>query len=113
VEFEPTISVFERAKTVHALDGSAIVIGTITYNMWNYYGLRLLTVHLRFVKLPHLMFRKYKIQYLRKTKYILGFIKATADDRETCYQKVYRHNQYYMQPESSALYRCTVQYYFM
>jgi hypothetical protein len=27
VEFEPTIPVFERAKTVHALDGSATVIG--------------------------------------------------------------------------------------
>jgi hypothetical protein len=25
--FEPTIPVFERAKTVHALDGAAIVIG--------------------------------------------------------------------------------------
>jgi hypothetical protein len=27
VEFEPTIPVFERAKTVHALDGAATVIG--------------------------------------------------------------------------------------
>jgi hypothetical protein len=27
VEFEPTIPVFERAMTVHALDSSAIVIG--------------------------------------------------------------------------------------
>jgi hypothetical protein len=26
--FEPTIPVFERAKTVHALDRTAIVIGT-------------------------------------------------------------------------------------
>jgi hypothetical protein len=26
--FEPTISVFERAKTVHALDGAATVIGS-------------------------------------------------------------------------------------
>jgi hypothetical protein len=28
VEFEPTISVFERAKTVHALDRTATVIAT-------------------------------------------------------------------------------------
>jgi hypothetical protein len=27
VEFEPTITVFERAKTVHALDRAATVIG--------------------------------------------------------------------------------------
>jgi hypothetical protein len=27
VEFEPTILVFEQAKTVHALDRAAIVIG--------------------------------------------------------------------------------------
>jgi hypothetical protein len=27
VEFEPTIPAFERAKTVHALDGAATVIG--------------------------------------------------------------------------------------
>jgi hypothetical protein len=27
VGFEPTIAVFERAKTVHALDRGAIVIG--------------------------------------------------------------------------------------
>jgi hypothetical protein len=27
VGFEPTIPVFERAKTVHALDGAATVIG--------------------------------------------------------------------------------------
>jgi hypothetical protein len=27
MEFEPTIPVLERAKTVHALDGAAIVIG--------------------------------------------------------------------------------------
>jgi hypothetical protein len=27
VGFEPTIPVFERAKTVYALDGTAIVIG--------------------------------------------------------------------------------------
>jgi hypothetical protein len=28
VEFEPTIPVFERAKTVHALDRAATMIGT-------------------------------------------------------------------------------------
>jgi hypothetical protein len=28
VEFEPTIATFERAKTVHALDAEATVIGT-------------------------------------------------------------------------------------
>jgi hypothetical protein len=27
MEFEPTITAFERAKTVHALDGAATVIG--------------------------------------------------------------------------------------
>jgi hypothetical protein len=27
VEFEPTTPVFERAKTIHALDGAAIVTG--------------------------------------------------------------------------------------
>jgi hypothetical protein len=30
VGFEPTIPVFERAKTVHALDYAATVIGFIT-----------------------------------------------------------------------------------
>jgi hypothetical protein len=29
--FEPTIPVFEREKTVHALDRAAIVIGLLTY----------------------------------------------------------------------------------
>jgi hypothetical protein len=29
VRFEPTIPVFERAKTVHALDGAATVIGSL------------------------------------------------------------------------------------
>jgi hypothetical protein len=32
VGFEPTIPVFKRAKTVHALDGEAIVIGTAKYS---------------------------------------------------------------------------------
>jgi hypothetical protein len=31
VGFEPTIPVFERAKTVHALDHTATVIGTYNY----------------------------------------------------------------------------------
>jgi hypothetical protein len=31
VEFEPTIPVFERAKTVHALDLTATVIGNIPH----------------------------------------------------------------------------------
>jgi hypothetical protein len=31
VEFEPTIPVFERAKTVHALDRAATVIGSLHY----------------------------------------------------------------------------------
>jgi hypothetical protein len=30
VGFEPTIPVFERAKTVHALDGAATVIGKVS-----------------------------------------------------------------------------------
>jgi hypothetical protein len=30
VGFEPTIPVFERAKTVHALDGAATVIGSLS-----------------------------------------------------------------------------------
>jgi hypothetical protein len=29
VGFEPTITVFERAKTFHALDGAATVIGLV------------------------------------------------------------------------------------
>jgi hypothetical protein len=32
VGFEPTISVFERVKTVHALDRAATVIGSIKLN---------------------------------------------------------------------------------
>jgi hypothetical protein len=31
VGFEPTIPVFERAKTIHALDRVAIVIGSYEY----------------------------------------------------------------------------------
>jgi hypothetical protein len=31
VEFEPTIPVFERARTVHALEHAASVIGTLGY----------------------------------------------------------------------------------
>jgi hypothetical protein len=31
VGFEPTIPVFERAKTVHALDGATTVIGFVNY----------------------------------------------------------------------------------
>jgi hypothetical protein len=31
VGFEPTIPVFERAKTVHALDRAAVVIGNAPY----------------------------------------------------------------------------------
>jgi hypothetical protein len=31
VGFEPTIPVFERAKTIHALDPAAIVIGNLIY----------------------------------------------------------------------------------
>jgi hypothetical protein len=32
VEFEPAIPVFERAKTVHALDSAATVIGVVEYS---------------------------------------------------------------------------------
>jgi hypothetical protein len=35
VAFEPTIRVFERAKTVHALDREATVIGNQTVNEYN------------------------------------------------------------------------------
>jgi hypothetical protein len=35
VEFEPTILAFERAKTVHALDGAATVIGNFTPYLLN------------------------------------------------------------------------------
>jgi hypothetical protein len=40
VEFEPTIPVFERAKTVHALDRAATLIGR--YHLWAYIMLGLL-----------------------------------------------------------------------
>jgi hypothetical protein len=33
VEFEPTIPVFERAKTIHALDRAASVFGSIAYTL--------------------------------------------------------------------------------
>jgi hypothetical protein len=33
VEFEPTIPVFERAKTVHALDSVATVIGILIVHL--------------------------------------------------------------------------------
>jgi hypothetical protein len=36
VEFEPTIPVFERAKTVHALDCAATVIGTFVVEAGKY-----------------------------------------------------------------------------
>jgi hypothetical protein len=34
VGFEPTITVFERAKTVHALDRAVTVIGTLMHKSW-------------------------------------------------------------------------------
>jgi hypothetical protein len=34
--FEPTIPVFERAKTVHALDRVATVIGDLSYALDKY-----------------------------------------------------------------------------
>jgi hypothetical protein len=34
--FEPTISAFERAKTVHALDRAATVISLITSYRWQF-----------------------------------------------------------------------------
>jgi glutamate mutase epsilon subunit len=37
VEFEPMIPVFERAKTVHALDLAAIVIGTYSIHLHKEY----------------------------------------------------------------------------
>jgi hypothetical protein len=41
VEFEPTISVFERAKTVHALDLAATVIDQLMIHKNNsIYGLK-------------------------------------------------------------------------
>jgi hypothetical protein len=36
VEFEPTISVLERAKTVHVSDREATVIGTVPYHGTKY-----------------------------------------------------------------------------
>jgi hypothetical protein len=39
VGFEPTIPVFERAKTVHALDGAANVIGVIKPRRLKYAGM--------------------------------------------------------------------------
>jgi hypothetical protein len=36
VGFEPTIPVFERAKTVHALDRAATVIGSCRYTKFKY-----------------------------------------------------------------------------
>jgi hypothetical protein len=41
VEFETTIPVFERAKTVHALDRAATVIGTFS----NYFGIKIHSYH--------------------------------------------------------------------
>jgi hypothetical protein len=35
--FQPTIPVFERAKTVHALDRAAIVIGSLDFILRNLY----------------------------------------------------------------------------
>jgi hypothetical protein len=37
VGFEPTTPVFERAKTVHALDGAATVFGPWSYYYYYYY----------------------------------------------------------------------------
>jgi hypothetical protein len=37
VGFEPTIPASERAKTVHALDRSTTVTGTIMYTTQNYW----------------------------------------------------------------------------
>jgi hypothetical protein len=37
VGFEPTIPVFERAKTVHALDRAATVIGSLVKHSLVYY----------------------------------------------------------------------------
>jgi hypothetical protein len=35
VGFEPTISAFERVKTVHNLDRAATVIGNFTFYLYN------------------------------------------------------------------------------
>jgi hypothetical protein len=40
VEFEPTIPAFERAKTVHALDSEATVVG-LTTPIWTFSFLHL------------------------------------------------------------------------
>jgi hypothetical protein len=40
VEFEPTIPVFERAKTFHALDCAATMIGRITIGPVIYFTFR-------------------------------------------------------------------------
>jgi hypothetical protein len=40
--FEPTIQAFERAKTLHALDRAATVIGHDEYNNHNYATLSLI-----------------------------------------------------------------------
>jgi hypothetical protein len=45
VGFEPTIPVFERAKTVHALDRAATVIGCRKYSQWIYRGSK--KIHLK------------------------------------------------------------------
>jgi hypothetical protein len=47
VGFEPTIPVFERAKTLHSLDRAAIVIGTCVSQTWKF-GTRSNTTELRF-----------------------------------------------------------------
>jgi hypothetical protein len=36
VEFEPTISVFERAKRIHALDRADTLIGAVKYTKLNF-----------------------------------------------------------------------------
>jgi hypothetical protein len=42
VEFEPTIPVFDRAKTVHALDPAATVMGVCVFKLYNYFLLQCL-----------------------------------------------------------------------
>jgi hypothetical protein len=44
VGFEPTIRVFERAKTVHALALAATVMGPLNIWHWNFYADRYLTI---------------------------------------------------------------------
>jgi hypothetical protein len=48
VGFEPTIPVFERAKTVHALDRAVTVIGLYIPQCTKYICLTNLLVYLRF-----------------------------------------------------------------